>query len=931
MALNFGDLLSNALHEIKLHTRKKIGIIQDEIGYTFDPHLTGDAVESWRYRKGPPTLELLEQLAAAILTYGCEAHDREWLTEFLQKGQHPYINAVCDRHFPPAAAESIDQTPKIRFPPPPITAYTPPKLDQFVGRAAELDRFRAAFAKEHLALICGMAGIGKTTLATRLALELPDQTAVFWHAFHDGNLNPFIRRIAGFLANHGQPDLWEMIESARREGIKPPDTETSLDTITAQLNELNVTICLDDLQYVDDDPQFGEFLSKLQANQVPLIITARRFPSFLTAKQQEITGLSGVDTSMLLAERGIVLPDTQISDLHSHTGGNGAFLTLAAVVLKHAQDPAGVIAKLVEINNIERFLMEEVNDRLSANQQRVMEGVAILGGYPGTRDVLEEMLNQRDVRRTLQELTGQFLLITGEGDYGREYHQHSIIQAFYYDQPRRRNRRELHLRAAEFYETEELDQFKAAFHYAKGEDGERATQIAAKFLWQIVNQGMARPLAKLLDKVTEETLAQNDQFELWLAQGQLDTLLGDFDNGQEVLQKAAEKLQTLPQTHETDVLKGRVCLHMAELLERQSPPDALTWAQRGLDIVPRSEKELTAALTVKTGTMMMHMGNFGSSIETFESIQDFIPEHNVTLKTELYMNLSTIYVNHYESHEALNLASQYGQQALTLSQHTRNHLQSAKIYSNLAYIEYATGNWENAAKYLEEAMRLAKRVGSPTEVSSICVNLGKLLTDLGEFEQATHYLKQAVEIGLHSNTQQALIAQINLAHIYIFAGNAEAALKMLESAQTTAYEKNDQIHLALICSHKAEALLALNDLEAATKQAQQALDKLKRLADVQMEGILYRIKGQIGMAANQPDLAGKEFDLSLDKLKHLDVYQFAVTQACKGSLLVQTAQNRLAGVHLLKMAAQTFDNLGTKQKKFWIKHHLSEKALYPNV
>ncbi|MEM9775363.1 MAG: tetratricopeptide repeat protein [Chloroflexota bacterium] len=919
MALNFGDLLSNALHEIKLHTRKKIGIIQDEIGYTFDPHLTGDAVESWRYRKGPPTLELLEQLAAAILTYGCEAHDRDWLADFLEKGQHPYIDAVCDRHFPPETAKSDDQLTKVKFPAPPIAAYAPPKLDQFVGRAAELDRFRSAFDQNKLALICGMAGIGKTTLATRLASEQPDQMAVFWHAFHDGNLNPFIRRIAGFLANHDRSDLWEMIESARREGIKPPDTETSLDTITAQLNELNVILCLDDLQYVDDDPQFGEFLSKLQTNEVPLIITARRFPSFLTARQQEITGLSEADVNMLLAERGIVLPDDQVADLHSYTGGNGAFLTLAAVVLKHAHDPADVIAKLAEIDNIERFLMEEVNDRLSANQQRLMEGVAILGGYPGTRDVLEDMLNQRDVRRTLQELTGQFLLITSEGDYGREYHQHSIIQAFYYDQPRRRMRRELHLRAAEFYETEELDQFKATFHYAKGEDGERATQIATKFLWQIVNQGMARPLAKLLDEVTEESLAQIDQFELWLTKGQLDTLLGDFDNAQEVLQKAAEKLQALPKTNETDVLKGRVCLHMAELLERQSPPEALTWAQRGLDIVPRSEKELTAALTVKTGTMMMHMGNWGGALETFETVSTNDLDKNQSLKAELWMNLGNVYAN---KEETFYLSEEFAFQALELSRDLRNHRQSCQILSNIAYIPYAQGNWVKAASLLEDALSIAKRIGSQTDILSTSTNLGRLYIDLGEFDLARKHLTLAISIGEPFNLHPALIAKINLSDLLNLEGKYQSAIDLLQELIEPIKAKNDQDNLAFIFSSMAEANLGLGNYDQASNCAENAIAMFRALGDSRGMGITWRVVGQIQAKNNNFIKALDAYNKSMELLNQEDKFQFAISQAAKG-ILLHTSDELGDSVSLLNSALGAFENLQAKHHIEWVDQHLT--------
>ncbi|MFK7800757.1 MAG: tetratricopeptide repeat protein [Anaerolineae bacterium] len=922
MGLTFGDLLSNALHEVKLHTRKKIGIIQDEIGYTFEPPLTGVTIESWRYRKPPSALPDLEQLAKAIIEYGSSTHDEAWLQAFLESGGHPFPEVVCQRLFPAEAADPASQpieseenkaAPFASYPPPPLAAYAPPHLESFVGREAELIRFQKELNETDTALICGMAGMGKTTLANRLASLIPNQEKVFWHPFHDGNLNPFMRRLAGFLANHDRTDLWEMIEAARMAGIKPPTIETSLDTLVAQLDGLDVTLCLDDLQYVDDDPQFAEFMSRVQNCGIQLIITARRFPAFVSSQLQELDGLSAADTGALLAARQVELSDGLIADLHAHTAGNGAFLTLAAVMLRHATNPADLIAKLATIDNIERFLMEEVNDRLSANQQRVMEGVAILGGYPGSRDALEEILNQRDVRRTLQELSGQFLLLVADGEFGREYSQHAIIQSFYYEQPRQRVRRELHLRAAEFYDLEEVDRFKATLHYAKGDHSERATRLASTHLWEIVNQGMAKPLADILDGIQEGNLAQNDLFELWLAQAQLDTLLGDVDNAQEVLQKAADKLQALPVTAETDVLKARVCLHMAELLERQSPSDALTWAQRGLEVISQKgsgeQAELTAALNIRSGTMMMHMGNLGGALETFETVTDDMLGQAKQLQLERWINLISVHMHLSQFPKALN----YANQALELSRHQRNHLDTSRIYSNVAYVHFLMGNWNQAVSALEEALLISRRLGSHNDILTLSVNLGRVYSDLGNHHLAWQHLNHALEIGEPAKAHQAMIAKINIGRLLISQNEFEPAVEILLTAEGDAKSKNDQVHIATAMMHQAEAWLGLGNFKQAYSKIAAAIKSFQQLGDSHGLGIALKVNAEISWHDQQQQKAINLLDESLSKLNGVDIYQEALAKLLKGQIELEQRQFK-SGTHLIEEAAIVFKRIGANFK-----------------
>jgi hypothetical protein len=99
--------------------------------------------------------------------------------------------------------------------------------------------------------------------------------------------------------------------------------------------------------------------------------------------------------------------------------------------LQQETDPASAIDRLVESDDIERYLLSEVDERLTGLEQSVMGAVAVLMGYPGSQDAIEAVLDGENVRRTLRQLTGRHLLAVRAGAKGKEYQQHALVQSFY--------------------------------------------------------------------------------------------------------------------------------------------------------------------------------------------------------------------------------------------------------------------------------------------------------------------------------------------------------------------------------------------------------------------------------------------------------------------------------------------------------------------
>ena len=154
-----------------------------------------------------------------------ERHAR--IPELVEVGRQLRPDISWIQIIPDAPAQDVPSplTPQLVLTPPPEPTR-PPQLLEFVGREAELDYFEEKLKSSHLAVVTGMAGVGKTSLAVMLSRRVADLNRTFWHAFHKGEgVDALLWKLAGFLAWQGQEDLWRMLQSAQQTGGQPPPTE----------------------------------------------------------------------------------------------------------------------------------------------------------------------------------------------------------------------------------------------------------------------------------------------------------------------------------------------------------------------------------------------------------------------------------------------------------------------------------------------------------------------------------------------------------------------------------------------------------------------------------------------------------------------------------------------------------------------------------
>ncbi|MCP4540072.1 MAG: CHAT domain-containing protein [Chloroflexi bacterium] len=404
--------------------------------------------------------------------------------------------------------------PKIPRPPEPMH---PPEMSKFVGRETELAVLEETLTQSNLAIITGMPGMGQSALASALARRISDPEKIFWHTFDDGEgITEIIWKLGGFLFWNGQEELWRMLQSAQQSGGQPPPPSVMFDYLFQMVHGQGYTLCFDDFHFIDNDPLLGDFLERmhptLRAGDMRLIITSHRRPSFAQSDEvYMLGGLSLENTIELFVQRGFLDPTVQdktskkeiystqtlskmssltsvefVTNLHARTGGNPRIITLATGTLKNTPNLVRFLLGLFANDNIERFLIKEIDDNLTEDERAVMGTVAVLKS-PSTRDAIEAVLDKQNVRRTLNDLVQRHLLSVSQGESGREYSMNTIVRQFYNDSLGRRERRAMHRRAGEYYEIEEPDEQRAARHFELAGEHKRAAQLAKPDIWTLID------------------------------------------------------------------------------------------------------------------------------------------------------------------------------------------------------------------------------------------------------------------------------------------------------------------------------------------------------------------------------------------------------------------------------------------------------------
>ena len=872
-----------------------------------------------------------------------------------------FLRAQDGRLFEWAEEEEVQPA----VPPPPEPA-PPPLARGFVGRQAELAYFADELAARHLAVITGMPGVGKTALASVLAGLAGEPGKIFWHTFHEGEgIEEVVWELAGFLYWHGRKDLWQMLQGARQSGGQPPPPAVLFDYLFQMLRGQGFTLCLDDLDYVDNDPHMDQFLERLrpalQEGDVSLIVAAQRVPSFVQADEFEaLGGLSLEDTVQLLAERGLAVKDTakeegevhpsqilvnlwdvlsadMVVNLHARTEGNASLLTLSVDALKRAPSPGRFLLEMFKDEDVERFLIEDIDGSLAEQERAVMGAVAVLLGYPGTREAVEAALGGENARRPLRDLRQRHLLNVREGERGREYSVNAVVRYFYYDALSRHERQEMHRRAGAHYETEEPDALKAARHYEQAKDARRAAGLITDDVWAIINQGQARLLCQVLARFAPQQVDPGQWVRVKLALGQVQAFLGEGEAAQASYHEALSSLDARPGAPEARNLRANVCRWLAELhYQRGEYASALEWVQEGLSALEGDDR-LAAGIGTRTAMPAFRDGAGRTPVETAEAAElALIAAHvhmrqgdytsalahgqdglhlgqrlgQVTVMARACNVLGRIANHHGENDTAVT----YFEQSLSLYQQLGDQIGQAKSHNLIGSTHFEMGRWAEAERHFRRAYEIFERLGDAYWSMGMSNNLGYIALNQGRLDEALSCYQSGLELLEKRGGSLYLkgLLHMNLGATLIQRNELDQARHHLRTSLAYSEQTQTRDYLPDLYRYQAEVALLAGALDEAEARGQASLALTRELGMRREEGRALHVLGEVAMARGRGDRAGSYLGESLSIFEQVgDEYEGARSQLFLACLAALGGKGE-DGLVALDRCTPIFERLGTK-------------------
>ena len=633
-----------------------------------------------------------------------------------------------------------------------------PTVRVFYGRLKEIQCLSEFLESPtaRIMSICGIPGIGKTTLLAKFVQDIREHRNVYWYRVHEWvNLRILLTPIAEFLSQLGKKGLERYL--SRTENPAVGEVSAILEM---ELRDLPTVFIIDDVQKADRTVQ--DFLSAMVGvleglDHVSLICTSREIPSFYS-RSHVFKGsvvemmLEGLDVeSSLRLMRNRELPEAELMDIYRATRGHPLFLELV-------DSPKSALGK-----NVRMFIEQEVYSKLDITERRILD-IASVFRYPVLVDAFftmeEEIAKdlgvvQRDMEYkdylvdydTLESLLSKSLL---HESVGRMIGMHDLLRDFFYSRLSPRQRITYHKAASRFYiqDTSAPAHVEALYHCLMAKEYSTAIQIAAGNGRDIISKGYGLPFAPLLTSLQSqcEHIDRSEKMELLLLEGDILEVKGEWDRA---INRFEEIIKLSHPEHDRRLL--------AEVNRRI-----------GVIHLRRSEFEKAEEYLVK-------------SLGLAEEVKD---PHTLVVT---YYDLGGVLQNRGRHNDAMVAFKR----SMELAQRNLDDIGLGMALYGIGRVYSTLLDHQHAISYKKEALEVLERTGDVDNIARICIGVGTSLAEVYNFSEAAKYHERAVEMGRTSgNLELQGYALRNAVVVYVELDELERAKEYIVQA-TKIFEKLD--------------------------------------------------------------------------------------------------------------------------------------------
>ncbi len=701
--------------------------------------------------------------------------------------------------------------------------YIPPLHSKLVRRPHLLERLNAGLdITPGVTLIAAPAGFGKTTLVVEWIEQINGQLPnIAWFSLDEADNDP-VRFFTYFVAALQTINAeWGQSTQSILDAPQPLDPEVLMTTLindiaTNAAPDSKIILVLDDYHIIENQTIHNAltFLLDHMPPQIHLVLTSRADPplplSRLRARRRlvelratDLRFTPGEATIFLNEITGLHLSSGNVLALENRTEGWIAGLQLAALSLQ-GQNSGNTSAFIANFTGDDRYvvdyLVEEVLDRQPDDIKRFLLLTSILDRLNGPlcdtltgTDILEagaSLKTGQDILEYLEQVNLFTIPLDNKRDWYRYHHLFmDLLRLRLRQQITDADIAQLHQRASEWLEQAGLIE-EAINHAFAADNLERVAHLLGGHALPLLRgQGNLHTILKWLETLPIEQIYRRPQlctlyswvlFEMY--PGQESKIAPLLQAAETELLKQLETAQTTGQnTDQIQTLLGEIDLLRANFARR------------------RGETQLTISLCHKTLTRISSNENYvrGAALFTLGATLDSLG------------NMIEAEPNYI--------------QGIEITQKQGNHYAALINVAKLIDLHMIRAQFHRAEAVFQQYQQMAQtRHGADTGM--FYVNYGWLLLEQNKLETAHNYLTQGVNLCRPVNAMALMVVKgyIGLAWVERAKGNPAAALEMAHNAER--FKDIDKMPYPAVRFEAARARLwlALGDLPAAARWAEQS-------------------------------------------------------------------------------------------------------------
>jgi len=608
-----------------------------------------------------------------------------------------------------------------------------PRLRHFYGRTTELDNMvNLLEARATTLLVPGIAGIGKTTVASKLIERFMHRRNLLYHRCQDWEgSRSFFESVADWLSSMGNADF-----STYLAATPVPQPADAARILVEALEGTPSLLVIDDFHKVSDMVLHQTFQAMSLAllgseEKIGLVIFSRSFKPVVPTKDAEgriaslVLPLDGLDPD---SGRKLLTSFESLEDeqwLHIHGLSRGHPLVLELI---NRGASAGAFHE-----TLENYVTVEIFSKLSAEQKRVLSALSIFR-EPVELDALAQQQLNTD------ELDGLVESGLARQADSETYDVHDLIREFLLRSLSSALRQEFHAKCVDWYQkqTQSHDMLiELIYHSIQAAKYEEASNLVVSEGRQLISQGYMELLG-LIEQIETKDLSTEVVVRMAQLQGDILALLGRLDEAESVLGATLERAEK----NDDELIQAEILSSMADVSRKQGDSDlSLSRHKQALKhYIAQGHARWAARTYNNIGYLLRRKNERAKALEAYGEVEAILEGSDDDELINSQITLARALISLGEVDRAREHAMACHERTAELGDgllHARAQGVLGRYYSKVDQSELALFHYSEAL----EAMTEAGDVQSLVEITML---LGEVLHDAGRTDEAMEHYSQAL-------------------------------------------------------------------------------------------------------------------------------------------------------------------------------------------